>query len=81
MGSFSRILGFQIDAYKQPFRIRHVADEPPQGQGEFLDERWGGDNLLPLGQLGLLVDVDHLEFVAACQVFATEFLDIGDCLG
>ena len=32
----------------------------------------------PAGQLGLLVDVDHLEFVAAFQVFFTEFLDIGD---
>src|SRR4030042_2472193 len=79
--SYSSILCFQINAYKKPFRIRHVADEPPEWRGEFLDERWGGNNLLSLGQLGLLVDVYHLEFVAACQVFLTDFPDTGDCLG
>jgi len=62
-------------------RIGHVADELPQGQGEFLDERRGGNDLLSLGDIELLVDVDHIEFVAARQVLFTEFPDIVDGQG
>src|SRR4030042_870068 len=79
--SYSGFLRFQINAYKKPFRIRHVADEPPEWQRECFDERWGGNNVLSLGPLGLLVDIYHLEFVTACQVFITDSLDICDCLG
>ena len=59
MDSHSLILGFKVDAYQKPFRIRHVADEFPQRQGEFLNKRRRGNNLLTFGQLGLLVDIDH----------------------
>ena len=68
-----------------PTRNLSVSDMSPMsfrsGRGSFLMSVGVAIICSPLASCGLLVDVYHLEFVAAYQVFFTEFLDIGDCLG
>src|SRR4029079_12652723 len=58
----------EIEPEQHALTVGHVADEASHGQGELLDERRGGDDLLPPGEDRLLIDVDHVELVAALEV-------------
>ena len=46
----------------------HVADEPAQGQRQFLDQSRRGDDLLALGERGVLGNIHHVEVVAPIEV-------------
>ena len=73
--------GLEIKTHEDAVRICHGADELSQRQGQLLDQGWGCDDLFPLGKDRLLVDVDHLQLIAALQVFFTDLLDVHDGLG
>ena len=51
----------QIQIGEQEGDGRHVADEPAHWPGEFFDERWCRNDLVGARQLGLLIDIDHLQ--------------------
>ena len=68
--------GPQVQADEDALGVAHVADEPAQRQRQFLDQGRRGDDLLALGQHGLLVDVDHLQVVAALQVLLADLADV-----
>jgi len=53
------MLGFQIDAYQKPIRIRLSPMSLRSGRGSFLMKVGEAIILLFLGQRGLLVDIDH----------------------
>ena len=55
-----------------------VANKLAQRQGQALYQGGRGDDLLAFGQAGLLVNVHHLQFVAAFQVLLAKALDGGD---
>src|SRR5262245_37728949 len=54
-----------VEAEEDPVHGRQVADDPAKGEGEFLDQRWCGDDLLAAREFGLLIDVHDLEVVAS----------------
>ena len=62
------MLRFQIQPDQNLLAIREIADDPPQGQRQFLDQRGHGDDLLSFGKHRLLVDVNHLEVVAPLEI-------------
>src|SRR5450759_3120475 len=76
MPSPSSSVGPQIQPDQNPLEIRKIADDPPQGWRQFLDQGGHGDDLLSLGQHRLLIDVDHLEVVAPLEMLLADLLDI-----
>lgn len=69
---------YQVKAHQHPVGLGHVADDAPERQGQLTDERGGSDDLGAAGQLGLLVDVDNVEFVAPLEVLFADRLQIRD---
>src|SRR5271157_5292200 len=57
-----------VEADQDSFRVREVADDPPQGRRELLDQGGDGHDLVGAGQLGGLHEVDHLDGVAPLDV-------------
>jgi len=55
--------GIKSKSTKRWEMFKQVADEPARRQGNFFDERRGRDNLVVARQFGLLIDVDHFQFV------------------
>jgi hypothetical protein len=58
----------QLETEQHLFGVREIADDPPQRRRQLLDQRRRREDLVLLGQIGMLEDVDDLELIAAGQV-------------
>ena len=67
-----------IESFQHPLCIGQIANDSTQWGGESSRQRWQRDDLSALGEMWLLVKVDHLELVAPFEVVLTDFLDVGD---
>lgn len=47
----------QLQADEDPAGVRQVADDSPHRPGDFLDQGGGGDDLVDLGEMGILEEV------------------------
>src|ERR1700728_75245 len=68
----------KIEPKQNPFGMRHVADESAKRQRQHLDQCWRGNDLLALGQSGILGDVDDLQVVTPSQIFLAKLSDVRD---
>src|SRR5208337_1981456 len=57
-----------VEADQDSFRVREVADDPPQGRRELLDQGGDGHDLVHAGQVRGLQEVDYLDGVVPLEV-------------
>ncbi len=72
--------GARVGGAEQAIGVQETAEEPSHGPGKLLDERGGGDDLVVARQLGLLIDVDHLQLVVILQLRFAELINTPDGL-
>src|SRR5208337_4549243 len=70
--------GPDVEADQDAFRVREVADDPPQGRRELLDQGGDGHDLVPAGQLGSLQEVDHFDGVPPLEVLLADPPEVVD---
>ena len=58
--------------------VREIADDSSQGRRELLDERRCSENLVILGLLWVLEDVDDLQLVLATKLAIADASQVGD---
>ena len=69
--------GDQIHPHQNPLGVGEVADDLAYRWREFTHQGGDGQNLVVLGQMGRLHQVNHLNLVAPFQVLFTEALEVG----
>src|SRR5271166_6838813 len=70
--------GPDVEANQDAFRVREVADDPPQGRWELLDQGGDGHDLVPAGQLRGEQEVNHLDGVAPLEVLLADPPEVVD---
>src|SRR5437868_10542347 len=68
----------QLEADKDPFRIREIADDLAHRRRQFAHQRWDGDDLVLPRPLGILNEIDDLDRIFSWQVLIAEFLEVFD---
>ncbi len=72
------LAGDEVEADEHPLCVGQIADQAAEGQGQFLDQGWRGNDLLPPRQSRLLVEVDHLQVIAPFEVLFADLGNVGD---
>ena len=67
----------KIEPDQDSLRVRQVADDFAHRLGEFAHQRRHGDDLVALGQLRRLQQINHRDVVLAGQVLLAQLLEVG----
>jgi hypothetical protein len=70
----------QVEADQDPLGVREVADDAADRLGQLLDDRRRRQDLLVLGQLGPLQDVDDDQVVLPFELLLADAPQVGDRL-
>jgi hypothetical protein len=65
-----------FESPKDPLGVGQGADDLAGGRRPIPDERWHSDDLVRLGELGILHQIDDFDLIKAGQVFFAKLLDI-----
>jgi hypothetical protein len=70
----------QVKAHEHPLRIREVPDDFPDGLRELSHESGKREDLIALGELGILQQVNDLDAILASQMFFADLFEVAECL-
>ena len=55
--------GTQIQPHQHPLGVREIANNLPDRLGQFAHQRWNGQDLVALGQLRILEQINNLNLI------------------